>query len=160
MARAGLLVPTAVGTGKCSVDGEVTHRLSTRAEPTSLWLDWGTAGHGIEQRVVIDRTVCGYGGTRPWFSCPSCGRRAAVLYLRGSFRCRSCAQVAYLSQSEDVIARSWRRQRRADAKLGEDCTKPKGMHCATFDRLRATIEECEVCRDEAMMAWPARRPPK
>ncbi len=46
--------------------------------------------------VMIERTACRYGGTRPWFRCPACERRSRFLYLsRGLFICRKCARLTY-----------------------------------------------------------------
>ena len=52
----------------------------------------------------------------------------AVLYLRAAtgFSCRKCAKVAYLSQSEDVIARAWRKQSKIERRLGIHRTRPEG----------------------------------
>lgn len=48
------------------------------------------------------------GGSRPWFRCPTCGRRAGRLYVADVSRapsCRLCAQVKYI----------WRGGRRGSA---------------------------------------------
>src|SRR6478609_9686443 len=38
--------------------------------------------------ISLLRTLCHYGGTRPWFKCPACGGRCAKLYFRDdTFRC-------------------------------------------------------------------------
>jgi hypothetical protein len=48
--------------------------------------------------VLIDRTPCRYGGTRPWFRCPACGHRRRFLYQGGSmFVCRLCSHLTYRS---------------------------------------------------------------
>jgi hypothetical protein len=38
-------------------------------------------GRPAFEDVELDRTACNYGGERPWWLCPECGRRCAVLYL-------------------------------------------------------------------------------
>ena len=39
------------------------------------------------------------GGRWPWWTCPACGRRCGVLYLRcGAFACRCCHDLVYASQ--------------------------------------------------------------
>lgn len=109
------------------------------------------------QRVPLLSTPCNYGGTRPWFGCPHCGARVAVLYLRrGGFYCRKCAQVAYYSQSEDACGRAWRKQQKAEAKLGENWARPKGMHRATRERLLAIVWECEELRDAELARYMLR----
>jgi hypothetical protein len=41
----------------------------------------------------------------------------------------------YASQPDDQIGRTWRKQQKAQAKLGEYCQRPKGMHHATREKL-------------------------
>lgn len=41
----------------------------------------------------------GFGGSRVFWLCPVCGRRARFLYFRGrGFQCRECARLNYRSQ--------------------------------------------------------------
>ena len=55
-----------------------------------------------------------------------CARRMAVLYLRtNGFACRRYQRIAYASQSGDDLDRPWRRQRKADAKVGENWQRPR-----------------------------------
>ena len=51
--------------------------------------------------IPIERTPCHLDGDRPWFACPTCTRRVAILYSHkaGKFACRTCHGLAYLSQS-------------------------------------------------------------
>ena len=45
----------------------------------------------IRQVVPIERTPCNFGGTRPWFRCPTCGGRVAMLVAdQNRFCCRRC----------------------------------------------------------------------
>lgn len=107
----------------------------------------------VADRVTITRTACPYGGTRPWFNCTRCACRVAVLYLRwGRFACRHCQRVAYSSQAEDVMDRTWRTQRKIEAILGEHWRRPKGMRRHTYERLMDKLEACEARRDVAFIA--------
>lgn len=73
--------------------GPRTWQVGARAGDDALVLEYG-AGEGggrraVREPVPILRTPCRLGGTRPWFACPGCGRRVALLYgHRGAFRCR------------------------------------------------------------------------
>ena len=52
--------------------------------------------------VSLVTTPCNFGGVRYWFGCPSCGRRAAVLYLAPGdiyFMCRHCNNLSYNSRN-------------------------------------------------------------
>ena len=124
-------------------DGTLTLAYSLNDKPTHQW-------------VPLERTPCHYGGSRPWFNCPRCQRRVAVLYLRASgFACRHCQRVAYASQSDEVIGRSWRRQAKLEAKLGPDWQRPKGMHWQTRERLLEGIFRCAQVRDCALAHYVA-----
>ena len=111
----------------------------------------------ISNTLRIERTACNFGGTRPWLCCPRCRGRVAVLFLRGSqFICRACGRVAYASQSEDSLGRTWRRQRKLEARLGAHWQRPKGMHHATRTRIVEAIHGCEMVRDDALADFMAR----
>lgn len=129
--------------------------------PTALTLAY-TFGSGIDKRNVAETMTlvtssCAYGGTRQWFACPRCARRAAVLYLRGGyFACRLCKRVAYSSQSDDDLDRLWRRQHKIETRLDTNWRRPKGMRRRTYDRLVAEIIDCEDRRNEAFVILAAR----
>jgi hypothetical protein len=53
----------------------------------------------VIQRVPISWTACHFGGRRPWFECPYCRRRSAVIYIGDKdIACRRCFGLAYASQ--------------------------------------------------------------
>ena len=115
----------------------------------------------ISKRVSIERTPCHYGGARLWFRCPRCQGRTASLYLRGWPGCRKCSRLVYASQSDDTLARSWRRTRKLERRLsggtGEwNYRRPKGMRVATFERLKAAYWREEEWRDDALALFAAR----
>ena len=102
------------------------------------------------QTIRLTHTACNYGKSRPWFVCPVCQRRAGVLYMRaGRFACRHCQRVAYSSQSEDAVTRTWRQQRRIEETIGEDWQPPSGMRHRTCARLLDRLEACQQKRDAA-----------
>jgi hypothetical protein len=116
----------------------------------------------VNQRVNITRTPCHYGGERPWFICPRCSGRVAILYLWNVPLCRTCAKLVYPSQAEDAIGRSWRRSRKIAARLGQKADawmtprRPKGMRQATFERLREQWWAEERLRDDMLAAFVGR----
>ena len=105
----------------------------------------------MEYPVGLEWTACHYGGERPWFLCPSCGRRVAVLFGGMYYACRRCHNLAYTSQREDRHGRLLNRARKLRAKLGGDYwwRKPKGMHQKTFDRLVVKYCSYEKAADAA-----------
>ncbi len=101
-----------------------------------------------EQVVSLAHTACAYGGSRPWFVCPYCSRRVAIVVVNGEHvACRHCLKLTYASCNEDTIDRSWRVRDKIKARLGGDdkslYLKPKGMHQRTWERLRWQYRNAE-----------------
>jgi hypothetical protein len=90
----------------------------------------------IEERIGISWSNCSFGGKRPWWICPGCGQRVAILYGGMYFRCRHCYGLAYACQSENYHDRLLRKTHKFKRRLGEYLTRPKGMHQKTYERLR------------------------
>jgi len=101
----------------------------------------------VEQDVPLDWTPCHFGGTRPWFYCPRCGRRVGVLYGGKRFYCRTCHRLAYRCQSETKQDRILRQAHKMKGRLGGDIgagaipAKPKWMRWKTYDRILSQSEE-------------------
>lgn len=108
---------------------------STHPQLSYSWTPWGSdSPEPMDYLVEIEQTRCRFGGWRPWFRCPRCQSRRAVLYGvadDGRFGCRGCMWLVYASQDERKMCRLWRKQRRLEAKLA-DLGRPKGMHWSTF----------------------------
>ena len=154
LARQGALVPGTVSTSSWTYRGEPSGWISHRAEADALVLIYNVKGprdadwRPVQERIRLERTACHYGGSRPWFRCPACWQRRAVLYsVSGSFRCRACLDLAYGSTRDDRLSRLNRRGAKVTAKLGAERewvlnwllppAKLKGMHWRTYDRLHA-----------------------
>ena len=156
--REGLLRP-GLATTLAWTDRDTGERLAAiglHAAGDTLTLAFSLNEKPMSQQVPLERTPCHYGGSRPWFNCPRCQRRMAVLYLRASgFACRNCQRVAYASQSDDAIGRTWRRQAKLEAKLGPGWRRPRGMHRQTRERLLEGIFRCEEVRDDALAHYLA-----
>lgn len=154
-ARQGLLSRARAFSWSWNRGGEPTGNIGVNVIPQSavrLIYTMTTDGEkrNIDDRVALIYKPCNFGGARPWFQCPRCTRQVAQLYMRsGRFACRHCQCVAYSSQSEDVMARTWREQRRIETRLGDDWQRPKGMRQRTYERLMDRLAECEQRRDEA-----------
>ena len=111
----------------------------------------------ITDTVFLEWTACNYGGHRPWFECPSCGRRVGILYLRRlRFKCRECHDLTYQSSQEsgNALNQSTARVKRIKRKMGakgQDASplastplKPKGMHQKTYERLYNELAVAET----------------
>jgi|HubBroStandDraft_6_1064221.scaffolds.fasta_scaffold894194_2 hypothetical protein len=84
-------------------EGEVVASISVETQPSRIVLRYcATEPSGkseeIEDSISLDQTNGGPGWKRPWFLCPGCGRRVAILYQRKYFRCRQCFGLVYASQ--------------------------------------------------------------
>jgi hypothetical protein len=134
-------------------NGRPWGEIRIEVEATSLVLIYHYAGYGeecdVEELISLDWTRCFYGGTRPRFRCPSCGRRVGVLFLGGSnFLCRHCYHLSYSSQNEDETSRMNRKANKLRQRLGEErWQKPKGMHTKTYDRLRRRLSRADMLAD-------------
>ena len=168
VARRNLLVPGKAFTWKwTNGDGEEIGSIAVvvtgNPETLRLHYQWSIDNdppNRTECSIAIDRTRCHYGGNRPWFLCPKCGRRCGVLYFRGRgaglYQCRACAGIAYASQCQDSVGRSWIKQGKIEARLLDGWHKPKGMHWKTYERLRKVVIGCEQIRDDALVVMQQR----
>lgn len=110
----------------------------------------GRRSQADAQIVQFDTTPCNYGGKRRWFLCPSCSRRVAVLCgVGGSFLCRHCHHLPYLSQSQSRLRRLIRRRQGIEKRIfersdGRHRRKRKGLHRQTF--ARGLERYCEIDR--------------
>jgi len=116
------------------------------------WTPYSGDAQSFDYPVWVERTPCHYGGSRPWWLCPRCHSRRGLIYgvaRDGRFGCRECMRLGYSSETEDVVSRLWRKQRKLEAKLEENYRKPKGMHSRTYQRIFAKIDEVEERKDAA-----------
>ena len=123
-----------------------------------MWLAYRTGEGRVQERVALDYLPNHYGGARPFFLCPGCGRRVRFLYQRwGRFRCRYCARLNYRSQQEnrDGLATYHKAVKllRGPFRLNGDQLpvpmdlpgfippRPKGMHWRTYSRLCLELDQ-------------------
>lgn len=152
LARIGALRPGALAFPQWTSRGEQAGTITTRAghDGDALTLRYRIQRPGedwvpVEETVSLDFTACHFGGERPWFLCPSCGSRRAVLFsVGGRFRCRQCFDLAYSSTRENAQDRSFRRVRALQKRLGgggygvpvwDIPSRPACMHATTYRRV-------------------------
>ncbi len=146
-------------------------------EPGAVVLDYqvqqtGAPWEPVRERVALDRTPCRYGGARPWFRCPGCSGRRAILHCAGGrFRCRSCHDLVYGATREAGWERARRRAAKLRARLGAEPgeawgrpDKPRAMQWRTYSRLVRRLEAADgsaeaglAARTEALVARFDRR---
>lgn len=126
--------------------GEIRASVLVKPAPGSILLSYSVTRGGKRQdhssAVHLSWTACNYGGARPWFQCPDCGRQVAILYGGDRFICRHCRRLAYDVQRETDADRTFRRVDTMRKRLGWQPgilnpagQKPKGMHWRTYWRL-------------------------
>jgi hypothetical protein len=127
---------------------------------------YGGEAKDVAEDVGVEWTPCPYGGRRPWWLCPGCGRRCGVLHgVGGRFRCRPCHGLAYRSQVEKSMDRAlragWKLRDRLGARSRHDLARPRGMHLSTYGRLLERIEAADVSAwgglAHHIAAWNAQR---
>lgn len=106
-------------------------------------------GRNVTPFAEFEYTACNLGGARIWFSCPGCGNRCAVLYVRHELACRKCNNMAYACQSEGARDRRIRRSRKVADRVGAPTLlwsmppRPKYMHHRTYLRQRLEYERAQ-----------------
>lgn len=102
--------------------------------------------------IQIHRTPCHFGGSRPWFQCPYCHRRCAVLIAFNDlqFACRKCLSTPYQTQSMGKHARAVKRRNLALAQLEEANRKP-GRWRSTIERLEQKYWMAEFRANQALI---------
>ncbi len=131
-----------IGAIKVDVDPGLSVTLSYEYES-------GETKEPVSMLVRLLTTPCHFGGSRPWFECPSCKGRAGMLYLVSKyFACRRCTNVAHTSQSETPAARAFRKEKRIETKLAAHGSKPKWMRIATYRRLWEELADTQMKQEE------------
>lgn len=124
-----------------------------RSTAHSIYLSYQVQGRPVRQALTLAQVPNNFGGFRTYLTCPRCStRRREVYFLDGLFLCRICHELPYTSQSEDVIDRCWRAERKLELKLDSRYFRPKGMHQATFDRLQKRLLELEWERESLIVS--------
>ena len=154
-ARQGFLTPGASCCTRWYRGERETGSLGVVAGQDCLLLSYQVGSGGgqptfVCQRIEMEYTFPHFGGQRPWFTCPQCGRRCAKLYGGSPFLCRQCRGLAYQSQREGQSGRELRRAQRIRERLGGAPSialpfppRPKGMHNKTYRKTRAEAEALE-----------------
>lgn len=150
--RRGLLWVGGTNTWSWSRGGEPAGSVRFSVEINSIRLAYSVNGKDASQFIPTTTTNCAFGGSRTWFRCPGCHRRAAVLYMRsGGFACRSCQRVTYTSQSGSESDRGHARYHKLHALIKNG--KPKWQRWATFNRLEKQFERADELTNQLL--WKA-----
>ena len=118
---------------------------------------------GPKYPIDLAWTACAYGGQRPWWRCPRCQRRCALLYAAGERYLAGVAWACATRPSAEIqrggcsSGPSGLYERLGGDYYGDDeLTKPPRMHWRTFNRLRERAEEAGDASAVAGMQQMAR----
>ena len=125
--------------------GGVTHTKMTIEKTTKgllfsyLFKRYGSEPVQVERYVTLQFSDTQFGGRRPWFTCPNCKRRTAIVFISRGIGCRKCFGIRHQSQNECGSDRAIRRIDFLREKLkwqpgflnGSEW-RPKGMHHKTY----------------------------
>lgn len=79
--------------------------------------------------VPLTWSECNYGGARPYFACPQCGRRCVKLYYVGDLLCRQCHGLAYQSQLDAPDARALHKAAKAVRRVAGRLALWQRLYC-------------------------------
>jgi hypothetical protein len=120
--------------------------------------------------VLVEWTLCNYGGKRAWFVCSKCSKRVRKLYLKsGCFHCRNCQKLNYYSQQQskgDQLMSGIRekiyyiqkqlKENRLDHNIAW-IPRPKGMHKQRYYRFTEKMHELQCEHERAFISELNRR---
>lgn len=125
--------------------GETTCRIGVQTSPGLVQVSYTHSSQYREQRISITYTSCHFGRSRPWFCCPGCARRCAILCLGESgFFCRKCYRLLYRSQTSSKLDRLFQQRTEMEERMyGDEGWFRRGIHCKTRRRLMARYAALE-----------------
>ena len=128
---------------KYSRGGVVYARLIGHVFATHLTLQYCYGkSEEISQKIWFDWTPCNFGNQRIWFKCPFCQKRVAIIYGPDKlFACRKCNNLTYQSCNETAPYRILYRIIKLESKLQNREYRPKGMHNATYHKIKTQLTE-------------------
>jgi hypothetical protein len=156
--KRGFLRPGISGSLTWNVGGEPSGDIRFSTEEHHINLNYRVRAYGddwepITQTIHLERTPCNFGGCRTWLRCPRCNTRVGILCCNGKlFLCRHCYKIPYGSQMETKVDRMIRAKQKLESRIfaPDTCSKTKGMHQATFERLYDQWVTLEIQIDEAI----------
>jgi hypothetical protein len=92
--------------------------ITTGAEFLSLTHISAVPNKQYRERLPVSWEACRFGGRRPFFHCPSCGKRCLNLYCNKQFKCRVCHGLSYPSQRHRGPERARQRANRVRMSMG------------------------------------------
>lgn len=143
---------------------KITASLGVKIQENHIVLSY-FANDEIRTAIGLDETKTNY-GSRKWFLCPACGKRVAILYMKGEYyKCRACHNLNYRSsQLSGDVGYYHYQLRKICMQLEAEYNpmafyppdKPKGMHWATYERLAKRYIHLKNKGDQLWLVGAAR----
>lgn len=162
--KRGALAPGATSESSWTYGDEPSGNIQIQANKDGINLIYKTRikdgqWKDVNDPVSIVWEPCRFGGQRPFFLCPKCGRRIIKLYGISRFLCRTCNNLIYPSQRERWSDRALRKANRLRTKLGGNpgmassiAPRPRYMHHRTYEQITDGIHEAETTAMEFTFA--------
>ena len=114
LTKAGCLKPDLRYQWEWTRRGNVIAAINITTEQGRIKLEYQSSARGQDKQshsyyVGLSYTPCHMGGRRTWFICPSCQKRAAILYGKRVFACRKCCELVYPITTESKLDRKTRK---------------------------------------------------
>lgn len=149
LAQRGYLEPGTQRLLGWRVEGELVGPITITATRDSLQIVGIGSLRELRSSISLDFTDLTY-GRRPWFKCPTCARRCAILTVEASgLHCTQCSTLPYLSAS---LGRARRRLLRRED-LARRCgttvadnrpVRPAWMRATRWEQLLAEYRAAEL----------------
>jgi hypothetical protein len=97
--------------------------------------------------LMIERTRCHFGGTRAWWRCPLCARRAEVLYLTSQWGCRTRLALSYAVCREEPHVRALRHAQKFSERFNGTRMRRHTYEC--LSREQAALIDAGLCQRSA-----------
>ena len=162
--KIGALIPGTISKSTWSHGDEPSGDIHVHANEDGINLIYKKRPNGgdwqdVNEHVSIVWEPCRYGGQRPFFLCPQCGKRILKLFGLNRFFCRPCNSLTYSSQRERWSDRAMRKANKMRTKLGgspgmanDIAPKPLHLHFKTYKRIINEIHEAETEAGEFTLA--------
>ena len=98
--------------------------------------------------VSVNWTPLHFGSHRPWWECPVCHGRVAIIYFGTAVACRTCLDLAYQTNRTTKASKPFTRARNVRERLGWHTAiaapfgdRPRYMHWTTMARLMRELAQ-------------------
>ena len=119
----------------------------------SLIIDDDMSSEGRQDYITTTNATTTFDNNRRLFNCPQCGAKKWSLYFKHGWSCAECLRLVYRSQLVDKEVKLWEEREALRAQLCRG--RPKGMHNATYMKLRQRLFELDNGLRDRLRKFPS-----